>query len=93
MNARAALIAAGWYPDEVRRILADLHKARIACVPLPEPDDPDLCGWLDDGVTTVPGCGKVRVHLDDPRHDSADARDLAAAILAAANIADQEAPE
>lgn len=85
-----ALLAAGWYPTEVQRILSDLRRAKVAVIPLPEPNDPELCGWLDNAVTTVPGCGKVRVYLDDPRHTSDDALDLAAAILAAARIADQD---
>lgn len=87
-----ALLAAGWQPSEVQRILTALRRAKVAVIPLPEPNDPDpeLCGWLDDTVTTVPGCGKVRVYLDDPRHTSDDAHDLAAAILAAVQIADQD---
>lgn len=73
-----------------RHGVAALRDAGYAVVKLPEPNDPELCGWLDDTVTTVPGCGKVRVYLDDPRHTSDDAHNLAAAILAAVQIADQD---
>lgn len=64
---------------------------RHALVELPEPREVTVLNnawWLDGDVTAVVGSGRVRCELDDHRMTSGNARELAAALLAAARAAE-----
>lgn len=72
-------------------ILAAFKAARIAVVDLPEPCEVtplDVAWWLAGDVTAVVNSGRVRVDLDDHRLSANEARELAAALLAAADAAE-----
>lgn len=75
--------------DEARAAI-DVDQAGYAVVKLPEPssDDGGDKVWLDGVVTCNPGHGKVRLYPEDHRLPAESARELAAALLAAAQVAD-----
>ena len=86
---------ADWDICCVNAILAGLKAAGYTIVsPATETCDPSpllTVRWADGQVVVhAKGCGVVRTLLDDNRHTPADARELGAALLAAAEHA--EAP-
>lgn len=64
-----------------QRLLDALKSKRVELVELPEGDNNF---WWHGDVWCSPGSGRIRVALDDSRLEVADARDLAASVLAAA---------
>ena len=80
-----------------KAVLTDLKAGEYAVVKLPEPDrviNPSQSGtamWWDDQVHAQEGSSKVRVFIDDPRLTATEARELATALLAAADIAETAA--
>ena len=75
---------------KAKAALDGLAAASYAVVELPEPRRGDWELEWADGQVTVGKCGADRVRLfsEDSRYSAAEARELAAALLAAANKAE-----
>jgi len=78
---------------DAKDILDALEAAGYAVVELPKPEGESPDSWLDCSVTATRGLGRVRLYQDDHRLMSTDAREIAAALLAAADTADAAEPE
>jgi hypothetical protein len=79
------------FHDTALCVLSDLARAGYAVVELPKPEAKSPHSWIDGSVTTTRGLWRVRLYLEDHRHTSAEARQIAAALLAAADIAEADA--
>lgn len=76
---------------KARHQLDALKAAGFAVVELPNPREVTVlknAWWLDGDVTAVVGSGRVRCQLDDHRMSANEARELAVALLAAADAAE-----
>lgn len=66
----------------------ELRAKGCAVVKLPDPESTSPWSWLGGAVTATKGSRRVRLYQEDHRYTSENAREIAAALLAAADIAE-----
>ncbi|MBM7280334.1 hypothetical protein JTZ10_21555 [Gordonia rubripertincta] len=83
------------YRRDAAAVVAAIRDSGLTVIALPEPTGSDDTGrheWLDGEVCVgVPGNGRVRCYIEDPRMNDDEAAELGAALIAAAQVAESGA--